>query len=200
MNRPTTLGWIVSSILLASALAPVRAQPPEFPAPLQQHAWLEQFSGQWESTSETIATPEQPSIEFKGSMKSRMLGKFWVVNEVQGECLGNVDFKALQTIGYDAKTKKYVGIWVDSMMGQLWHYEGTVNESGKKLILVAEGPGMIDQNKLTQYRDSYEFKTADLILAISEVMGQDGKWQTFMTGQMRRKAADLPTKPRQDQD
>ncbi|MEQ8208922.1 MAG: DUF1579 domain-containing protein [Lacipirellulaceae bacterium] len=173
-------------VFCPSFLSSAKAQPPQFPTPAKQHHWLEQFTGHWESLSKTVATPEQPAVQFKGSMKSRMLGKFWVVNEVRGEGLGNGDFKALQTVGYDAKKKKYVGIWIDSMMGQLWHYEGTVDETGKKLTLVAEGPDMMDQNKLTKYRDSYEFKSADLILATSEIMGPDGKWQAFMTGEMRR--------------
>lgn len=39
----------------------------------------------------------------------------------------------IQTIGYDATKKKYVGTWVDSMMNYLWLYEGNVDETGNKL-------------------------------------------------------------------
>lgn len=180
-------------------LAKVNAQVPEFPQPQQEHAWLKQFTGEWTSLSKTVATPEQPSIDCTGSMQSRMLGEFWVVNRIEGDMAG-MTYRGLQTIGYDAKKKKYVGTWVDSMMGHLWHYEGSVDASGKKLILVAAGPNMMDQEKIASYRDSYEFKSPDLILATAEMRDEQGKWQTFMTGEMRRKAADLPAKPRQDQD
>ena len=88
--------------------------------------------------------------------------------------------------GFENK-KKYVGTWVDSMMNHMWRYEGHVDDTGKKLILVAEGPNFMAEGKLTRFRDSYEFKTPDTIIATSEMMSDDGKWFTFMTGKITRK-------------
>ena len=114
-----------------------------------------------------------------------MLGSFWVINNMEGD-VGGHTFTAIQTIGYDAAKKKYVGTWVDSMMHYMWQYEGHVDASGKKLLLVAEGPNFMDQGKLARFRDSYEFRTPDLIVATSEMKGEDGKWVTFMTGEIKR--------------
>lgn len=94
--------------------------------------------------------------------------------------------RGLQTIGYDSAKKKYVGTWVDSMMNHLWIYEGTVDESGTKLTLEAEGPNFMSDGKLARFRDAYEFKTPDHILVSSSMLGEDGKWTTFMTGESKR--------------
>jgi hypothetical protein len=160
-------------------------QPPQFPGPEKQHEWLKQFVGQWESESEAVAAPGQPSTKCKGTMNSRMLGEFWIVSEVSGDMDG-VMMKAIQTIGYDPAKKKYIGTWVDSMLNHLWHYEGTVDDSGKIMTLEAEGPNFMADGKLTKFRDVYEFKSKDHIVATSSARGEDGKWVTFMTGHFRR--------------
>lgn len=166
-----------------------QAQAPEFPKPTKEHEWLKKFEGEWACNSKTVDAPGQPSMECKGTMTSTMLGGFWVVNRMDNDMQG-MAFQGLQTIGYDTKKKKYVGTWVDSMMNHLWHYEGTVDKAGKKLSLVADGPNFIaGDGSMTKYRDSYEFKSDDLIVATSEMMGEDGEWITFMTGEVRRAPA-----------
>ena len=116
----------------------------------------------------------------------RMLGGFWVVSEMKIEAMGTQE-TALQTIGYDPQAKKYVGTWVDSMVNHMWKYEGTVDDSGKILTLKAEGPNFMVAGKLAKFRDVYEFKSKDEIATSSQMLGEDGKWVTFMTGTSRRK-------------
>jgi hypothetical protein len=159
---------------------------PAFPKPQKEHEWLQKFVGEWESESEASMGPDQPAMKCKGTMSSRMLGGFWVVSEVKADMPG-VQVNAIQTIGYDEKSKKYVGTWVDSMMNYMWKYEGTVEGNGTKLILEAEGPNFTQPGKTSKFRDAYEFKSKDHIVATSSMLGDDGKWVTFMTGNMRRK-------------
>ena len=180
MNR---LATIVVSLTLAAAAADGQESKPSTPQP--EHQWLKQFEGQWTSTSQMEATAGRPAMECTGSMNSRMLGGLWVVNEMEADVNG-FTFSGIQTIGYDPATKKYNGTWVDSMTNYLWRYEGTVDESGKKLMLIAEGPNFMGDGKTARYRDSYEFKSPDLILVTSEIKGSDGKWSTMMTGEMKR--------------
>ncbi|MAT14026.1 MAG: hypothetical protein CMJ46_02005 [Planctomyces sp.] len=162
-----------------------QAQEPQPSPVLEEHALLQKFTGDWTSVGKTIGTPDQPSTECKGKMSSHMLGDFWVVNKLEGTSVG-MEFHGLQTIGYDAEKQKYVGTWVDTMMNHMWKYEGTYDASTNKLSLVAEGPSFFVPGEKSQYRDSYEFKSDNKIIATSEVMGDDGKWITFMTGEMTR--------------
>ncbi|KAA5541327.1 DUF1579 domain-containing protein [Roseiconus nitratireducens] len=180
MNR---ISKLLSIVIFMSAGA--LAQPPEFPKPQKEHQFLKQFTGKWTSHSKSVATEGQPEMECSGSMNSRMLGGFWLINRMQGDMAGTT-FNAIQTIGYDPAKKKYVGTWVDSMMNHLWQYEGTVDDTGKKLSLTAKGPNFMSGGAETDFRDSYEFKSPDLIVATSEMKTEDGTWVTFMTGELKR--------------
>ncbi len=159
----------------------------EIPAAVveKEHAWLKKFVGEWECNSKAPATPGSPAMECSGVMTSSMLGDLWLVNKVENKMQG-VSVHAIQTIGFDAKKKKFVGTWVDSMMNHLWHYEGTLDAEGKTLTLEADGPDFADPSKTAKFRDSYEFKSPDHIIGTSSMQNQDGKWEVFMTGEFRR--------------
>jgi len=150
-----------------------------------EHQWLQKFVGEWESES-TAGGPDGAEFHGTGTMVSRMIGDLWVVSELTGK-MGEVTITGVQTIGYDPQKKKYVGTWIDSMMNYMWSYEGTVDETGMVLTLEAKGPNFIEGGKIATFRDSYEFKSPDHIVAISSILTDDGTWVTFMTGDMRRK-------------
>lgn len=182
---------LLTILVTASRLA--AQEPPQLPAPQKEHEWLQQFVGEWESESEASMGPGQPAMKCKGTTRSRMLGGFWMVSEAKAEMLGTT-VNAVQTIGYDPQSEKYIGTWVDSMMNYMWRYEGTVDETGKILTLEAEGPNFMDEGKTAKFRDAYEFKSKDHIVATSSMLDEDGKWVTFMTGNVRRKKAPAATK------
>ncbi len=161
---------------------------PEMPKPTKQHEWLKKFVGTWEMTSQGTPAEGMPPVEAVGTVKSEMLGGFWVVNKMDAKVSG-MGFKGLQTVGYDVKKKKYVGTWIDTMNGYMWKYEGNVDKTGKKIVLEADGPGMLDPNKTTKYRDAYEFKSSGEYVLTSEMQGPDGKWVTFNRGTAKRKKA-----------
>jgi hypothetical protein len=178
----------VSTVLvtLCSATLASAQEFPEFPKPQQEHEWLQRFLGEWESEAEAPAAPGQPAMKCKGTIKSRMLGGFWMISESQVDMQGT-QVNAVQTVGYDPEAKQYVGTWVDSMFNYLWKYTGSVDESGKKLTLEAEGPNFLTPGKTCKFRDAYEFTDADHIVVTSSMQGDDGKWVTFMTANVRRK-------------
>lgn len=176
-------------ILIASALmilfsATLTAQ--QSSSPTEEHKWLKQFEGEWESESEGKMGPDQPVMKCKGTMSGKMLGGFWLINDMKGDMMG-VQMHGKQIIGYDTEAKKYVGTWVDNMTNHMWKYSGTVDTSGKILTLEADGPNFTQPGKTSKYRDVYEFKSKDHIVMTSSMQGDDGKWTTFMTGQVRRK-------------
>lgn len=172
-------------VLVISSSAAAWAQAPEFPVPQKEHRWLEQFVGSWTSRSKSIPSGEQPAMEYTVKTQARLIGKFWIVLNSKGETAGQT-FTALQTIGYSASEKKYIGTWIDAMTDHLWQYEGSVDASGKKLSLTAVGPNFMTGEGQMKYRDSYEFASPDRIVTTSEIQGEDGKWITFMTGEMTR--------------
>ena len=129
--------------------------------------------------------PDQPPMQCTGTLNSRKLGGFWVINEMKGEWQGE-PMSGIQTIGYDQVQKKYVGTWVDSATDFMWQYEGTVDSSRKVLTFNADGPNFLGGDKLTKFQDIYEFKSDDEIQMTSRMLGADGKWATFMSGTAKR--------------
>ena len=176
------------TLLLCFCFVSIVSAQLEFPTPTDEHKWLKKFVGTWEVASKAKMGEDLPAMESTATMKSEMLGEFWLVNTMDGN-VGGMTFRGIQTIGFDAKKKKYVGTWVDSVNNYLWHYEGTVDDSGKKIVLEAEGPNMMDPGKMSKYRDAYEFKGDDVMIATSSIQGEDGKWTTFNTGEAKRKAS-----------
>lgn len=174
------------AILAITATAVQAQEQPQFPGPEKEHQWLQQFVGEWSTTSKVKMGPGQPPMECEGSISSRMVGGLWVVNEMKAEMAGH-SVVGLQTVGFDPAKNKYVGTWVDSMVNHLWHYEGTVDPTGKILTLDAEGPNFMAESKLTRFQDVYEFKSADEIAISSRMLDDEGKWITFMTGTAKRK-------------
>ena len=176
-------------LVLASQTLSAQEVAQEIPQPstvTKEHKWLKQFVGVWDVVAESPAGEGQPPIEGKAMMKSSMLGQLWVVNSSEHE-VGGVKMKSIQMIGYDTQKKKYVGIWADSLVNHMWRYEGTVDESGKRLNLNATGPSMTGDGKMVNYRDSYEFKDKDTIIARSEMQDANKKWVMIMEGQAKRR-------------
>lgn len=155
------------------------------PKPTEEHVWLEKFTGEWATEMKGTMGPDQPPMQCSGTLSSRKLGEFWVVNEMKGDWSGQ-PMTGIQTIGYDEGKKKYVGTWVDSETAFMWKYEGSVDASGKVLTLEADGPNFTGDGTMTKFQDIYEFKSADEILMTSRMLASDGNWVTFMSGTAKR--------------
>ena len=175
---PTSLIWLA----LASASSNVVGQDPlNVPDAEKEHEWLKQFVGEWDIESKAHLGPDQPTVQCAGKLTSRMLGDFWVVNEMKATMM-DTTVTGIQTIGYDAKEKRYEGTWVDSVSNHLWKYDGSVDDTGKILTLQADGPTTTPDAPPAKYRDIYEFKSADRIELKSQMLGEDGNWITFLEG------------------
>ena len=170
---------LFSSGLIAQTLSAQEGQGASVAT--KEHEFLQKFVGEWDVES------EGSGMQGKAVMKSSMLGKLWLVNSSDHEVSG-IKMTSIQMIGYDTKKKKYVGIWADSMINYMWHYEGTVDKAGNKLTLDAEGPSMTGDGKMIQYQDAYEFKDDDTIIATSSMQAEDGKWTVIMKGTAKRRS------------
>lgn len=98
------------------------------PKPGPEHAMLKKMVGTWDATitSSWMGTSETS----KGVTVYKAIGDFWVVEDFEGEMMGQ-KFTGHGITGFDPDKKKYVGTWVDNMGPALVHGEGTVDASGK---------------------------------------------------------------------
>lgn len=187
------LAGVLVTMLAGAALLTAQDAPPPGSPPVppptpatQEHAWLHQAVGEWDSEAEVTMGPGQPPMKCKGTETVRAIGKLWTVAEHNGTFM-DVKVTGILTLGYDPEKKKYVGTWVDSMTSHLWKYEGTVDAAGKALTLETEGPNPAAPGTMAKFKEVLEFKSKDHKVFTSSMQGEDGKWVTFMTANYRRK-------------
>jgi hypothetical protein len=169
----------------ALSIAADSVEMPEMPAPQKEHQWLQKFVGDWITKSE-ISMPGQDPMTVEGTETVKSLGGFWIVSDLKCD-FGGQQMHGIMTVGYDPKTKQYVGSWIDSMTDHFWKYEGELDASGKKLTLNSEGPCPMKGGQLTKMRDVVEFQDDDTRTLTSYAQGDDGQWQSFMKMTATRK-------------
>lgn len=160
------------------------AHPDRSPV-LAEHAWLNQFVGEWRSEAEMPGQPGEPPQKLEGIERTRSIGELWIVSEIRGGTPAG-EMEAVMTLGWDAERKRYIGTWIDSMMGHMWIYEGSVDPAGRVLTLESKGPSFAGDGTLATYRDVFEFESPDRKVLRSSVLGPDGQWTQYMTARYQR--------------
>lgn len=153
----------------------------------KEHRWLDSLVGEWDYESEASMGPDQPPSKFAGTETVRSLGGAWVLCEGKGDMPEGGSWTTIMTLGYDPAQKKFVGTFIGSMMTHLWIYEGQLDAAGKILTLDTEGPSFSEEGKMARYQDIIEIKSSDHRLLSSQWLGDDGKWNGFMTANYRRR-------------
>jgi hypothetical protein len=154
--------------------------------PQKEHHWLQKLVGEWTMEGEFNMGPDQPPMKSEATEVVRSLGGLWFIAEGQGDMPDGGTCCTVMTLGYDPRTKRYVGTWIGSPMTHLWIYDGELDASGKVLTLNADGPSFTDQTKMAKYKDVIEIKSDDHRILTSHALGDDGKWTQFMTAHYRR--------------
>lgn len=152
---------------------------PKMPEPTEQHEWMQQLVGEWKATTKAMMPGKEEPIESTGTEVVKAVGPFWTVAEIDGTMM-NEPFNGQMTLGYDAEEDKYISTWVDSISGKMWEYEGTLDESGKKLTLKTEGFCPM-AGKNTEFRDTLEMVDANHKRYTMQMKNEDGEWVTTMT-------------------
>jgi hypothetical protein len=154
-------------------------------APQKEHEWLMQLVGEWTYEGECAMGSDQPMMKFNGRETIRSLGGLWILIEGEGDTPDGSKAQMMITLGFDPDTSRYVGTFISSMGGFLWHYDGAVDAAGKVLTLDAEGP-TFDGKGMAKYQDIIEILSPDHHTLSSQILGEDGKWTRFMTTHYRR--------------
>lgn len=155
------------------------------PEPQSEHLWLHQLVGEWNIESECVMGPDQPPMKTTGREVVRLLGKLWTIGESTGNAPGD-GFESIMTLGYDPRTKRFVGSFIASAMTHFWPYSGSLDASGRILTLDSEGPSFSGDGTMAKYQDIIEFITNDHRTLTARVQSPDGSWQQFMTAHYRR--------------
>jgi hypothetical protein len=129
MRKALTL--IVALGLLAAA--PLPAQQPEV-KPGPEHAFLKEGEGVWDATARST------SGNSKGELRCQMaLNGLWLLEHYKGEA-GGMAFEGRGATSYDPAKKKFVNVWIDSMVSSPMLSEGTFDKAKKTLTLVGTMP------------------------------------------------------------
>lgn len=157
-----------------------------FAEPQSEHAWLQQFIGDWDVRSRCRMLPDEPPQESVGRMTCRSLGGLWLIAEGEAESPDGDAVQSIMTIGYDPQRQCYIGTFVASMMTHLWPYSGVREPGSNRLVLNSEGP-RFDGAGTAKYRDTLEFRDRDHWIFSGEVLADDGTWQNIMSSDNRRR-------------
>ncbi|MFO0945150.1 MAG: DUF1579 domain-containing protein [Planctomycetota bacterium] len=179
------MGKSLFALLLVFGTSATSDEVPEFPKPEKEHQWLQRLVGEWEYEAEMFMK-DKPPVKAKGEDHVRSLGGFWILSEQKSEMFG-VPFTGLMTLGYDASKKKFVGTWVDSMSGNLWNYQGTLDAGGKVLTLETEGFCPAEPGRISAFKEVIEVKDDNHRVFTSSVQGSDGQWTTMVKLEFQRK-------------
>jgi hypothetical protein len=130
-----TVRWFCAAALVVCVSAPSLPAQPAPPKPGPEHEMLKKLEGTWD------ATMKFGGMESKGTMKYKMeVGGLWLVSTFEGE-FGGMKFEGKGLDTYNAEKKKYISVWVDSMVTTPMIFEGTYDKAKKEMTLIGEGPG-----------------------------------------------------------
>lgn len=154
--------FAVAAAIVACAAPVVSAQ--EFAKPGPEHDILKKMVGKWDLTMKA------GGMESKGNVAYKMdLGGLWLVGNLEAD-FGGMKFQGKGLDTYDAKKKKYVSVWVDSMSTFPMVMEGTYDKEKKTMTMSGDGPG--HEGKLVKWK-SVSVMTDDDTVNFSMYVGDE---------------------------
>lgn len=175
----------IGSFALALALvaAPLVAQDlPPSPKPGPEHAVLKGLEGTWDAKMKMPGAPE--AIPAVMTYKSE-LGGLWLTSDFKSDVPG-FQFQGKGFDGYDQGKKKFVGVWIDSMITGLMTLEGTYDEKTKTLTMTGVGPGEGGKEQ-QKFKNVTKFTDSDHHTFEMYMVGDDGKETLAFTIEYTRK-------------
>lgn len=138
-----------------------------------ENALLESFIGKWKTTGKMYATRDDPEMVITGTdTYSWLPGKYFLIHKVD-VVIGDHKNKALEIIGYDARSKTYA-MHSYNNVGETSRMNATYSKHGWKF----EGNGI-------RFRGDFNAKK-NMISGIWEKGGKSGNWKTFMDVKLER--------------
>ncbi len=185
LRRRLALGLVICVGLVSQITAQQQ------PSPSDEYKIVMMDVGDWAITGKMLM-PEGFQ-EFKGEEKIVAVGKFWTVSHYNPDMFGGL--KGSTTIGFDPKTKKFIGTWVDSFQPTVTHMKGTYDKKTKTMTHVTTGIGM--DGKPMQGKIVIQYKNKDshkFTMFHKDPTGQTDKMVKTMEMTYTRKNADTIAK------
>ena len=145
-----TMALFVAAVLAGSVSA---QDVPEFPKPGPEHKLLAKMEGTWDTVMKADGKDHKGTAVFKAE-----LGGLWLASTLESD-MGKEKYYGRGMDTYDAKKKKYVSYWFDSMSTTPMTFEGTYDEKAKALKMT--GDGVDHQGKPAKWRSVSEMKDDD---------------------------------------
>jgi hypothetical protein len=149
------------------------------PKPGPEHARLKEFVGTWDAVFDMAGQKTKATATYK-SICSGM----WLASDFEGELAG-MPFQGHGIDGYDAASKKYVGVWCDSMSGTPMNFTGTYDEKTKLVVMTGEHPG--PDGKPQKFKNTTEHKDKDHFTFKMYMVQPDGAEQLAFTIEYTRR-------------
>lgn len=127
-------GAVLAGVSFALRQGEGEMQMPEV-KPGPEHAVLKSMAGEWDAKFMMGATTETGSYSTKVAMND-----LWLIQDYKGPFMG-AEFTGHGLLGYDQAKKKYVSVWVDTMVTGIEPMEGTYDAAKKELTMSGEAPG-----------------------------------------------------------
>ena len=183
MKRAWTFSACLLVLLLtcaASAQEQDKKEEYQPPKPGPEHAELKKLAGTWDTVTKM---PDGKSSKGVATYKMEC-NDLWLTSDFKGEYDGKpFQGKGLDT--YDADKKKYLAVWVDSMMTVPLIFEGTRDAATRTTVSECECPGPdgkpMKMKGITKETDDNHF-TFEMYMK-----GADGKEAKMMTIEYTRR-------------
>ena len=154
---------LMFAVLIVSGVQTAVAQEPQTPGPEQ--AELKALEGTWDAVMKMA-----DGSEVKGVAEYKMVCEgMWLQSDFKSD-FGGMKFHGRGLDSYDATTKKWHAIWVDSMSGTPMILSGT--KDGKKTVMTGEGPGPAGpaKYKTISIQESADLMTFQMFMGDAELM------------------------------
>lgn len=152
---------LLSAVAAGCFCLSVSAQQPPGPGP--EHEKLMKLVGTWDCMMHMEGAPASKCV----CVYKKALGGMWLESTFEGSVAG-MDFTGRGFDSYDAGSKKYKSIWLDSTVGFPSVFTGDYNDKGE-LVMTGEmgNPegGTINVKAVTTHQDDDHFSFRMLMIA-----------------------------------
>lgn len=178
--RSQCLRSLFAVVAVLVAAATMVAQPP-MPKPGPEMDVLKKQEGTWDASIKMTGADK----ESKGTMtvKSECRG-LWMSSSFEGD-FGGLPFQGRGLDSFDQNKKKYVGVWVDSMITAPMQSEGTYDKEKDQLVMVGDSVG--PDGKVHKHKMVTKFTDKDHFQFTMSLIDKEGKENLMMTISYTRK-------------